>query len=529
MKVADVIGILAPQTAMAVRPPEHAAEISAVAVIDAEQPRIEHDPTAVLVVSTTSTDRLAAAMRAVLSTAPPMVVVTSAAPELVARWYHQAVAGGTALVVLDDSISVTSVVDLLTDTLSPVRDTVTGADVQTGDLFALAEAFADLLEAPTILEDPEFRVLAYSSVVGAMDQGRRDAILRRRIPDEWRTHLVRTGALQRLRSSSDVVDLDDGPSGARRRLITSVRMGSKMLGVIWAAEGDTALPSDAPARMRRIARYAVPHFLAYERQHREDQARRAKLVEQLLSGAPPTASMAAEVGLAAAASTAVCGFVSATGRPVTERTWSRLADHVALSFETYGWPTATARDATTIRTIVDIGHATADELARMGRQICQRSETISAGGLRGCASQIHTGFDQLHQQRQQSDDALAVLTQAGNGTDGRLFATFDELGPQLLVRRVLLTLAEDPLWRLPGLRILEQIDIQRQSQLVRTLRQFIDYDGNLSATARVLQIHPSTLRYRMEQIAKLTGADFSDATVRLAFSLSIRAFAPSER
>jgi len=98
-----------------------------------------------------------------------------------------------------------------------------------------------------------------------------------------------------------------------------------------------------------------------------------------------------------------------------------------------------------------------------------------------------------------------------------------------LVRRVLLDLATDPVWRLPGLQTLERADADRNSQLVRTLRHFIDYDGNLSAAARALQIHPTTLRYRMGQIAQLTGADFTNATVRLAYSLSIRAFAPTER
>jgi len=64
--------------------------------------------------------------------------------------------------------------------LSPLHDTVGGADVQSGDLFA----FADLMDAPTILEDDHFRVLAYSSVLGSMDQGRQHAILGRHTPVE---------------------------------------------------------------------------------------------------------------------------------------------------------------------------------------------------------------------------------------------------------------------------------------------------------------------------------------------------------
>ncbi len=529
MEITDVMACLAPRTVVAFRPPGVSAEITSVVVIDAERLQVEHDPRAALVVAADGAERAATAMHAVLAVRPPVIVVGHGTPELVARWYRRAAEDGIALVVLDDTVAVSAVVDLLTETLSPVRDALTGADVQSGDLFALAEAFADLMEAPTILEDEHFQVLAYSSVVGSMDRGRQHAILGRHMPDEWRDHLTRTGALRRLTTSADVVDVVDGPEGARRRLITSVRMGSRMLGVIWVAEGDAPLPSDAVARLRRIARHAVPHYLAHERQHREDQLRRGLLVEQLLNGTAAVASAVADIGLAAGASTAVCNFVSATGRPVTERAWARLADHVSLSFETYGWPTATARTSSTIRTIVDVGQATAADLVRVGQQICLRADAMSTGGLRGCASQIRTGFEHVRQQREQADDAVAVLVDDGNGLAGIRFAGFDDLGPQLLVRRVLLDLASDSVWRLPGLQTLERADDARNSQLVRTLRHFIDFDGNLSGAARALQIHPTTLRYRMAQISKLTGADFTDATVRLAFSLSIRAFAPTER
>jgi PucR C-terminal helix-turn-helix domain len=529
MDVADVIAGLAAHSVVSFRPQSSSSEITSVSVVDAERPRLEHDPAAAVVISADDPERAQAAMHAVLSAGPSLVVVGYSGPDLVARWYLKAAQDHIALVVLDDAVSVPTVVDLLTDILSPVRDAVTGADVQSGDLFALAEAFADMMEAPTILEDENFRVLAYSSVIGSMDQGRQDAILGRRMPEEWRDHLTRTGALSRLRTSTDIIDVVDGPANARRRLLTSVWMGTRMLGVIWVAQGDTPLPVDAATRLRRIARHAVPHYLTHERQHREDQQRRGLLVAQLLSGTAPTASAVAEIGLAAGASTAVCSFVSATGRPITDRAWARLADHVALSFETYGWPTATARTPSTIHAIVDIGQGSPDDLIRLGEQICKRAASMSSGGLRGCASQVWTGFERIAQQRSEADDAVAILLEDGGGPTGRSFAGFDELRPQLLVRRVLLDLAADSTWRLPGLQTLERADASRNSQLVRTLRHFIDYDGNVSAAARALQIHPTTLRYRMEQIAKLTGADFTDATVRLAFSLSIRAFAPTER
>jgi hypothetical protein len=102
-------------------------------------------------VSAGTAERVAAAMRVALSAAPPAIGVAGGTSDLVAGWYRRPSGDGIALVVLDDDVSVPSVVDLLTDSLNPVGDAVTGADVQAGDLFALAEAFADLIEAPTML------------------------------------------------------------------------------------------------------------------------------------------------------------------------------------------------------------------------------------------------------------------------------------------------------------------------------------------------------------------------------------------
>lgn len=526
MQLADLVQSLAEHVALTFTPRGPAAEISGIAIVDSPT-EVEVDPEILLVVAAHSEERAVATMEAALASTPPAVVVAHHSPELVASWYRRAQERNIALMVLDGSAPVSAVVALMTDILRPVRDAASGADVRTGDLYALADAFADMMDAPTILEDENFRVLAYSSFVGSMDQGRRDAILRRQIPDDWWTYLSGLGAIKRLRASTEVIDLAAGPAQARRRLITSVRLGNRMLGVLWVAEGDTPLPTDAAERMRRMANLAVPHYLDYSRRQQEEQERRGLLVGQLLDGTHAPGTVAAEIGLGTTASVAVCSFVSAAALPVEERTWARLADHVSLSFQMYGWHTAVARSSSAIRAIVDVGTASAPDLNRVGQQICDRSVASSAAGLRGCASQIHVGLGQLRAQREQSDDGLGFLLDEGG--DSRPFVGFDDVRPQLLVRRVTGYIATDPTWRLPALEILERTDSERGSKLVWTLATYVDHNGNLSSASRALQIHPTTLRYRMGQIAKLTSLDLGDATVRLALTLSIRAFAHDQR
>src|SRR5690606_31226568 len=135
-----------------------------------------------------------------------------------------------------------------------------GGEVPLGDLFALADAIAAMVGGPATLEDADFRVLAYSRFVGHMDPGRARAILGRRMPAEWAEYLGRIGALERLRTTGEVVDVTGGPHNANRRLIVSVRDGGRLLGIIWIAEVDRPLPDTAADALRRAAELAVPHY-----------------------------------------------------------------------------------------------------------------------------------------------------------------------------------------------------------------------------------------------------------------------------
>ena len=58
-----------------------------------------------------------------------------------------------------------------------------------------------------------------------------------------------------------------------------------------------------------------------------------------------------------------------------------------------------------------------------------------------------------------------------------------------------------------ALRALRDHDRRRQSQLLRTLEEFLQQRGNMAATAKALYVHPNTLRQRLRRIAEITGID----------------------
>lgn len=79
-----------------------------------------------------------------------------------------------------------------------------------------------------------------------------------------------------LRATSDVVDLAAGPWQAHRRLITSVRTETRLLGIIWVAEGSQPLPPQAARALRDVLRH--------QEEHSSKRRRGGALVRALLNG-----------------------------------------------------------------------------------------------------------------------------------------------------------------------------------------------------------------------------------------------------
>ena len=62
---------------------------------------------------------------------------------------------------------------------------------------------------------------------------------------------------------------------------------------------------------------------------------------------------------------------------------------------------------------------------------------------------------------------------------------------------------------------------ERNADLVQTLDAYLRLQGSVNGVARELFLHRNTVRHRLRRIAKLTGADLTDADSLLALRLAI--------
>ncbi len=68
-------------------------------------------------------------------------------------------------------------------------------------------------------------------------------------------------------------------------------------------------------------------------------------------------------------------------------------------------------------------------------------------------------------------------------------------------------------------------DVGKGSELVETLTRYLEAGGNYDATAKALNVHRSTLRYRLRRIRELSGYDLTDPDTHFNLHLAARAWA----
>jgi DNA-binding PucR family transcriptional regulator len=97
-------------------------------------------------------------------------------------------------------------------------------------------------------------------------------------------------------------------------------------------------------------------------------------------------------------------------------------------------------------------------------------------------------------------------------------------GAELASHQVLLASVPDELRRSYSQRLLGRLiayDRAHHSDLVHTLRVFLESCGSWARCAKLLHLHTNTLRYRIRRIEEITGRDLTDFAVRVDFYLAL--------
>lgn len=407
-----------------------------------------------------------------------------------------------------------------------------------GDVFALANAIAALLDAPVTIEDRSNRVLAFSGRQDEADRSRVETILGLQVPERYSRVLAERGVFRDLYRSDRPVTVDPVPTDSdvptMPRVAIAVRAGDEVLGSIWAAVREP-LNAERTEALCDAAKLVALHLLRIRAGADVERRLTADLVSTALEGGAGARGALNRLGLVdqpvvvlalsltESAGSAETAAVAVAGLTNERR---RLSDAFALHLAAVHPRSAAALVGHVTYGLVPVSregedgaqwaaHIATDFLDRVGGRI---PGVVAVGPVaRDVAGLAHA--------RDCADRTLRVLREGGPVTrrvaqlsDVYVAALMSELRDMVAAR------GDRPTGAIA--RLLEY-DARHSGGLVQTLWSWLNAFGDVNAAAAAVYVHPNTFRYRLRRLSEIGGIDLTDPDARFAALLQLRVLSPA--
>jgi hypothetical protein len=388
------------------------------------------------------------------------------------------------------------------------------------ELQDIVDDLARLLDAPTVLEDHEERMVVYSSHSQPIDEVRRESILRRATRHEVMTWFREQGILQ----ASEPLRIPRQPDqGILGRLCVPVRYRGSLMGWLFLIDDDERLAATEVAVARRAAGHAA--LLLYEEQ----------LAARLASGALSHLLSPAE-DLRDAAAEQIADQCLLPGRgPVA-----------IVTVQPLGLDERTARQRVSeaLRDTARGAGAKRNPAAGQGLQLtCADHGAVLVRAYQGeaAAEQVASAVAELLRQRTADTPGTRVVATVGD-PQARLpdaHLSYRQARLAAKVAAVIPAVGDVVRWRDLGVfRMLAMLPESAAEssldprvgalfsagnpELVTTLEVYLDLGCDAKAASALLHLHRATLYYRLDKVTKLTGANLRDGNDRLTLHLGFK-------
>ncbi|MFB9312757.1 PucR family transcriptional regulator [Nocardioides plantarum] len=449
-------------------------------------------------------------------------------------------ATGVCLLVLSRGAPWAHLATMLRSLLAEGDIAVAGSEslggLPSGDLFAVANAIASLLDAPVTIEDRRSRVLAFSGRQDEADPSRVETILGRQVPERYARALADQGVFRELHRTDRPVFVTpipmDGDTFTRPRVAVAVRAGDEVLGSIWAAVPGP-LSDERTEALCDAAKLVALHLLRVRAGADVQRRLRADLLSTALEGGVQAQGALDRLGLGGGVQLMVLG-VAVTGSDVgagpdddavVAHDRERLGDAFAVHLSGAHPRSAAALIGGVTYGLVPVPgvvDGAEDRAARIAQEFLdrvgdRRSAVVGIGPTAGDVTA-------LAHSRACVDRVLRVLRDRPGGRPVARLADVHVESLMLEMRDIVAARGDRPEGALARLAA---YDVQHRTNLVETLRAWLEAFGDVVAAAEGLFVHPNTFRYRLRRVAEVGGMDLDDPDVRYGALLQLRLLPPA--
>ena len=372
------------------------------------------------------------------------------------------------------------------------------------DLFDIADTVGAIIGAPVTVEDPQSRVLAYSTGQHGVDDARMSTIVGRQVPREVRDHFRSLGVFRRLARSDEPFFVPGESPDVMPRFIIPVRSGNEWLGSVWAVV-DRPVAEARITELRAATEVIALYLLRLRAQSQLDRQVQLDQIRTVLRGGVAEQPGWLEDG--------PWRVVALGGPESLEAAEARCELWLALT-RRFGWRHPLVADLDgTVHAVVRAhgsGPGTWDWLGGIVRDEARSESALrcAAGGLANAPADLAGSCA----------EAVEVARVQGAAAPDPV-ASIETSWPGVVLSRAIGGLAGTSLIS-PVVDLIEH-DQQHGGSLVATLEAVLDHWGEPQRAARALAVHPNTVRYRLARIAECCEVDLQDPGQRLAVRLEI--------
>ncbi|MER5206051.1 helix-turn-helix domain-containing protein [Streptomyces sp. NPDC002825] len=403
--------------------------------------------------------------------------------------------------------------------------------VPSGDLFALANAIATLLDAPVTIEDRRSRILAFSGRQDEADAPRVESILARQVPERYLRHHEEHGVFKELYRSEGLVHVPAptlGDQAALPRVAVAVRAGDEFLGSVWAALRKPLTPEREKAFLE-AAKLVALHMLRFRAGTDAENRLRADLVTTALEGGAGAVEALGRLGLVEEPALVMAiGLAPGQGEDHAHVTAERQRLAAALAVHL-----TAVQPRSAVALLGDVAYAlfpvpgdsahARDRALQVAANFLQRTgdRTGAVIGIGSVAEEPAA----LPRSRANADRALRVLFTGRTGK--RVASIADVYVDALLLEMRDLAVANRDELSGPLARLVAY-DAKHNAHLVETLRAWLDAFGDVITASASVFVHPNTFRYRIRRVAEVGEIDLQDPSARFAAMLQLRLLGPGQ-
>ncbi|MGX4733504.1 PucR family transcriptional regulator [Kitasatospora griseola] len=388
-------------------------------------------------------------------------------------------------------------------------------------LQALVDGLAEELGRSVVLDDPLVRMICTSRHFGDED-GVRVRTLLQGIADDEAIRYVLSQGVTRWTRPGVLPGRDD--LGLLPRYCVPIRERGYLLGILMVVVTDRELTSEQFAAIDRTARALAAEMYAQRLAADIDEEEGRRLVAQLV-GSDTTLRCTAherlvDDGLLPAGPhvvvtvVAVSGHRDAPGR--AEVALCAALDPFRRNRAALGL-LAVEQDRAVLVQVFD-REPTEDDLELQCRTVARSLRTfldpgtvtvIGVGGRRGRLDEARISYDQ----------ARVALRAARRLPRLAGIADWERLGEYAVLLQLPDSALNSALLPKPLRRLLDR---GANAKLEETLRCFLENAGSVPRTAEQLEVHRTSLYYRLRQIQEITGLDLDNGGHRLALHTGLR-------